>query len=78
METAHALRTDELKAHFKVEPDQGLSSARAKEALAKYGPKNYISTSLDPKIVSKAVESNLSNFSVVHCLYFWTLRNLIV
>jgi len=38
METAHALRTDELKAHFKVEPDQGLSSARAKEALAKYGP----------------------------------------
>ena len=38
METAHACRTDELKAHFNVRMDQGLSSAKAKEALAKYGP----------------------------------------
>ena len=38
METAHACRTDELKAHFNVRMDQGLSTAKAKEALAKYGP----------------------------------------
>jgi len=38
METAHACRTDELKAHFNVQMDEGLSSAKAKEALAKYGP----------------------------------------
>ena len=38
METAHACRTDELKAHFNVKLEEGLSSAKAKEALAKYGP----------------------------------------
>ena len=38
MEAAHTCRTDELTAHFNVRIDRGLSSAKAKESLAKYGP----------------------------------------
>ena len=38
METAHMCTPDELRSHFSVSMEHGLSDTQAKAALAKYGP----------------------------------------